>query len=121
MSGSDYALLESIRRYLLADDSGTSINSSESVSSCERPPFYQSSVSFTQLLLSNNMLAAALPIECSGNVKTEPKYEASRDEESEVTVRDTNAPQKEVSYRGVRRRPWGKAHYVDMVFGKGGN
>ncbi|GLT51566.1 hypothetical protein SLA2020_249670 [Shorea laevis] len=108
MSVSDYVLLESIRRDLLADDSGASINSLESVSSHERPSFYQSSISFTRLLLSDNMFAAALPIECSGDVKTEPKYEAGRDEESEVTARDSNAPQKEVRYRGVRRRPWGK-------------
>ncbi|PRQ57372.1 putative transcription factor AP2-EREBP family [Rosa chinensis] len=123
---SDFALLESIRQYLLDDNFDTTFDleaSSPTASGSPPPPIYCRSFSFGTLFSAENwsdlplkvdsdsddtVVSDAVPDEVTASpVKAEPQEVAEVLEES-VVVRETHAPSSGRHFRGVRRRPWGK-------------
>ncbi|OMO69600.1 hypothetical protein CCACVL1_19393 [Corchorus capsularis] len=110
--GSDFALLESIRTHLLADDFEASLGLTTAFHGNDNAP---STVhpSFTSLLLGetqNWSCQSEKPdLVLTNAVKAEPadNHELLAREEARPKPQAPPAPKME-HYRGVRRRPWGK-------------
>ncbi|KAJ7961906.1 putative Ethylene-responsive transcription factor [Quillaja saponaria] len=125
---SDFALLESIRQYLLDEDSNT-LTDFSAMSTSENSPVYNrsSSIGLTEsgcgspLSTAGNLDEYLISISCDSStglvnfplislqqtaiVNTEIHEVAS---ETKMVERETHATTKGGHYRGVRRRPWGK-------------
>ncbi|XP_034710047.1 ethylene-responsive transcription factor 2-like [Vitis riparia] len=85
---SDFALLESVRRYLLED------SDLPHPFSANAPAYSATTPTFTENWENPPVLDAAAASGVVGKAKAEPQ--------------ETSAPEEWRRYRGVRRRPWGK-------------
>ncbi|KAJ7950795.1 putative Ethylene-responsive transcription factor [Quillaja saponaria] len=117
---SDFTLLESIRQYLLDDDSDYFTDFSATIAPVSNP---SSSIGLTEsgsespLSVGNSdhtsfsfdlpgwVNSPWTPLQEAANVKTEVPEEAC---ETNTVERESHAPTSGRHYRGVRRRPWGK-------------